>query len=160
MDAELETRALVRQLLDSQRFAVLSTASESGPYCSLVAFWAAGDLSHVLFATMRDSRKFSNLTAHPQVALLFDDRSNRDSDIQEGMAVTATGEAWELTDGGARTAAAALFLAKHPQLAEFVGSPGCALVRVEVDVYHVVTHFQNVVQLFSSPTGRMPMPSV
>lgn len=160
MDTELETRTLVRRLLDSQRFVVLSTLSDDGPYCSLVAFWTAEDLSHALFATMRDSRKFSNLALHPRVALLFDDRSNRDSDIQEGMAVTATGQARELTDAGARTAAAALFLAKHPQLAEFIGSPGCALVRVDVDVYHVVTRFQNVVQLFSSPTGHMPIPTV
>jgi len=147
MDTQLETRTLVRRLLDSQRFAVLSTASESGPYCSLVAFWAAEDLSHVLFATMRETRKFAYMSEHPRVALLFDDRSNRGEDVELAMAVTATGEARELTDGAARAAGAAGFLAKHPQLSEFVGSPGCALVRVDIATYHVVTRFQNVVEL-------------
>ena len=40
-----QTATLVRRLLDSQRFAVLSTQSETGPYCSLVAFWPAEDLA-------------------------------------------------------------------------------------------------------------------
>jgi nitroimidazol reductase NimA-like FMN-containing flavoprotein (pyridoxamine 5'-phosphate oxidase superfamily) len=147
MEPHGETQALVKRLLDSQRFTVLSTQSETGPYCSLVAFWSAEDLGHVTFATLRDTRKFGNLAAHPQVALLFDDRSNRDTDVQEGMAVTATGTARELTAAAARAAAAAGFLAKHPHLAEFVASPDCALVRVDVDVYYVVTRFQNVVEL-------------
>ena len=147
MDAQPETRTMVRRLLDSQRFAVLSTQSEKGPYCRLVSFWAAEDLSHVLFATMRDTRKFANMHDHPRVALLFDDRSNRDEDVELATAVTATGEARELTDGVARAAGAAGFLAKHPQLSEFVGSPGCALVRVDIATYYVVTRFQNVVEL-------------
>ena len=36
------------------------------------------------------------------------------------------------------------YLTKHPHLAEFVSSPTCAFVRVEVDVYNVVVRFQNV----------------
>jgi len=142
-----ETRQSVREVLRSQRFAVLSTESETGPYCSLIAFWAADDLSRVVFATMRSTRKFNFLVTHPRVALLFDDRSNRDIDINESMAVTATGTAREVTDEGARALASAAFLAKHPNLASFVASPGCALVRVDLDVLYVVTEFQNVVEL-------------
>ena len=141
-----ETRRLVQDLLRSQRFAVLSTQSDAGPYSSLIAFWAAENLDHVIFATMRDSRKFRHLATRPAVALLFDDRSNRDVDIDQATAVTATGTADEV-DGESARAASAGFLAKHPQLASFVASPGCALVRVDVDTYYVVTHFQNVVQL-------------
>jgi nitroimidazol reductase NimA-like FMN-containing flavoprotein (pyridoxamine 5'-phosphate oxidase superfamily) len=147
MDRLEETRRSVRELLRSQRFAVLSTESETGPYCSLIAFWAADDLSHVVFATMRATRKFNFLVTHPRVALLVDDRSNRNTDISEGTAVTATGTAREMTDDSARSAAAQVFVAKHPGLASFVASPGCALVRVDVDVLYVVTQFQNVVEL-------------
>lgn len=147
MPQDEDTRDLVRRLLDAQRFAVLSTQSETGPYCSLVAFWAADDLSYVVFATMRETRKFGYLVSHPRIALLFDDRSNRDIDVEEATAVTATGTARELTDPQARAAAANLFLGKHPRLTSFVGSPGCALVRVDVDVLYAVTQFQNVVEL-------------
>jgi heme iron utilization protein len=147
LENQEQTRQLLEELLLSQRFAVLSTQSGAGAYASLIAFWAAEDLSRVVFATMRQTRKFSYLLASPQVALLFDSRSNRDADVQEATAVTATGMAAELTDENARAAASELFLAKHPQLTSFVAAPGCALVSVAVDVYYVVTHFQSVVEV-------------
>jgi nitroimidazol reductase NimA-like FMN-containing flavoprotein (pyridoxamine 5'-phosphate oxidase superfamily) len=142
-----QTRDLVQDLLRSQRFAVLSTDAETGPYASLIAFWAADDLSEIVFATMRATRKFNYLVTHPRVALLFDNRSNRDVDVRQAMAVTATGTARELTDAGSRAAASDAYLAKHPHLAAFVASPGCAFVRVAVETYYVVTHFQSVVEL-------------
>jgi nitroimidazol reductase NimA-like FMN-containing flavoprotein (pyridoxamine 5'-phosphate oxidase superfamily) len=147
METLQETRRSVQQLLHSQRFAVLSTGSETGPYSSLIAFWAAEDLGHLVFATMRATRKFNYLAVDPRVSLLFDNRSNSDVDIRQAMAVTATGTAAEITDGTTRTAAVADFLAKHPHLASFLASPGCALVKVTVDTYYVVTRFQNVVEL-------------
>jgi nitroimidazol reductase NimA-like FMN-containing flavoprotein (pyridoxamine 5'-phosphate oxidase superfamily) len=147
LTSQEQTRRLVQDLLDSQRFTVLSTNAETGPYASLVAFWAAADLSHIVFATMRATRKFNYLVANPRVALLFDNRSNQEVDVRQAMAVTATGGAQELTEEDARAAASEAFLAKHPHLATFVASPGCALVRVIVDTYYVVTHFQSVVEL-------------
>jgi nitroimidazol reductase NimA-like FMN-containing flavoprotein (pyridoxamine 5'-phosphate oxidase superfamily) len=93
------------ELLRGQRFAVLATDSEIGPYANLVAFWAAEDLSHIVFATLRATRKFNHLVTHPRVALLFDNRSNQDLDIGQAMAVTATGTAREVTDADARIAA-------------------------------------------------------
>ena len=147
MASQEQTTHLVRDLLRTQRFAVLSTEAETGPYASLIAFWADDDLSQIVFATMRATRKFNYLVTHPRVALLFDNRSNRDVDVRLAMAVTATGPAWELTEEGARTAASDAYLAKHPHLAAFVASPGCAFVRVTVETYYVVTHFQSVVEL-------------
>jgi nitroimidazol reductase NimA-like FMN-containing flavoprotein (pyridoxamine 5'-phosphate oxidase superfamily) len=155
LESQEQTRQLLKELLLSQRFAVLSTQSGGGPYASLIAFWVPGDLSRVVFATMRQTRKFSHLLASPRVALLFDSRSNRDADVQEAMAVTATGTAAELTDESVRAAVSRQFLVKHPQLASFVAAPGCALVSVAVDTYHVVTHFQNVVEL--GMPGAAPM---
>jgi heme iron utilization protein len=150
LESQEQTLQLLKELLVSQRFAVLSTQAGAGPYASLVAFWTSRDLSQVVFATMRQTRKFSYLIASPQVALLFDSRSNRDADVQEAVAVTATGKAAELTDEHARAAVSRPFLAKHPQLMSFVAAPGCALVSVVVDTYYVVTHFQSVVEV------RMP----
>jgi len=148
---EQTTRRSIEELLHAQRFAVLSTDSDTGPYANLIAFWAAEDLSHVVFATMRATRKFNYLVTHPRVALLFDNRSNQEVDVGRAMAVTATGTAREITDAEVRASAVEEYLAKHPHLETFVSSPGCALVKVEVDVYYVVTHFQNVVELHLSP---------
>ena len=137
----------VRDLLASQRFAVLATQAGSGPYCSLIAFWAADDLSHVLFTTMRATRKFGFLTQRPHVALLFDDRSNRATDLDEAAAVTATGTAREVGDEAERAAALSGFLEKHPSLSAFAATAGCALIRVDIDVYYLVTRFQETVEL-------------
>ena len=147
MESVDETRRSVEDLLRGQRFAVLSTESETGPYCSLIAFWAAEDLNHVVFATLRSTRKFNYLVTHPRVALLFDDRTNRETDLRKGMAVTATGTAREVTDVEARVRTSEAFLAKHPSLASFLASPDCALIRVDIDVFYVVTEFQNLVEL-------------
>jgi nitroimidazol reductase NimA-like FMN-containing flavoprotein (pyridoxamine 5'-phosphate oxidase superfamily) len=147
---EETTRRSIVELLRGQRFAVLATDSEIGPYANLVAFWAAEDLSHIVFATLRATRKFNHLVTHPRVALLFDNRSNQDLDIGQAMAVTATGTAREVTDADARIAAVDEYLAKHPHLKTFISSPGCAIVKVDIDAYYVVTHFQNVVELHLS----------
>ena len=155
MQSQEQTLRALKELLVSQRFAVLSTRSEAGPYASLVAFWATDDLSQVVFATMRQTRKFGNLLASPQVALLFDSRSNRAADVQEAVAVTATGTAAELSDDNARSAVLRPFLAKHPELGSFVAASGCALVSVAVDTYHVVTHFQSVVEVHMPGAGLL-----
>lgn len=141
----------VRGLLTSQRFVVLSTQSNSGPYSSLVAFWAADSLDRVLFATMRDARKYGFLAEHPQVALLFDDRSNQDIDLSRAAAVTAIGNAHEITEVGARSEALATFLDRHPDLDSFANTPGCALIGVDIEVFHLVTHFQDTVELRPTP---------
>jgi nitroimidazol reductase NimA-like FMN-containing flavoprotein (pyridoxamine 5'-phosphate oxidase superfamily) len=154
VQTEEDTRRLVEALLRSQRFGVLSTTAETGPYASLIAFWAADDLSHIVFATMRATRKFNYLITHPRVALLFDNRSNREVDVREAMAVTATGTARELSDRSAVSAASEAYLSKHPHLAGFLASPGCVLVRVVVDTYYVVTHFQSVVELHMLRAGH------
>lgn len=142
-----DTRELVRTLLGSQMFAVLSTRSDAEPHLSLVAFWAPADLGHVVFATARSTRKYGLLTADPRVALLFDDRSNSEMDVFRATAITAVGIAREAADEAERLHLSLSLLARHPRLESFVAQPECVLVRVDVDVYRVVNDFQSVVEL-------------
>jgi hypothetical protein len=62
------------------------------------------------------------------------------------MAVTATGTTREITDKEKDPLAEA-YLEKHPHLEDFVKSPGCALVRMDVDCYYTVRQFQKVTEL-------------
>lgn len=133
-------------LLASQRLAVLATQKDGQPYGSLVSFAATEDKKEILFATTRATRKYENLLASPRVALLIDNRSNRESDIHEATAVTATGRAEELA-GQDRESYLELYLKKHPYLKEFVTSPTCALLRVKVQTYYMVNRFQEVTEL-------------
>jgi nitroimidazol reductase NimA-like FMN-containing flavoprotein (pyridoxamine 5'-phosphate oxidase superfamily) len=111
-----------------------------------VAFTATEDLKHLVFATMRPTRKFTNIEDDPRVSMLIDDRSNNESDFHDAMAVTATGSAEELM-GQEKDAFLRLYLTKHPHLEDFVLSPTCALMKIQVDRYFVVSRFQHVMIL-------------
>jgi nitroimidazol reductase NimA-like FMN-containing flavoprotein (pyridoxamine 5'-phosphate oxidase superfamily) len=139
-------RQSLKDLLDSQKLAVLGTHREGQPYGSLVSFAATEDLKQLLFATTRSTRKYENLTADARVSMLIDNRSNRDADIHEATAVTATGRADEL-EGTEKERFLRLYLAKHPYLQDFVNAPTCALLRVRVETYYLVNRFQEVTEL-------------
>ncbi|MDH7499449.1 MAG: pyridoxamine 5'-phosphate oxidase family protein [candidate division NC10 bacterium] len=136
----------MKKLFFSQRLAVLATQGRGQPYGNIVAFAATADLKHLLFATTRSTRKYANLSGEPRVAMVVDNRSNQESDFREGIAVTATGVVREL-EGLEREERLKIYLAKHPYLEEFVTSPSCALLQLEVETYYVVSQFQNVVEI-------------
>jgi nitroimidazol reductase NimA-like FMN-containing flavoprotein (pyridoxamine 5'-phosphate oxidase superfamily) len=140
-----ELRQMIRELFASQGLAVLATQGAGGPHTSLVAFAATDDLRCLVFATERGTRKFANLAADPRVALLADNRSHREADLMEATAVTATGRACEAV-GEQRALLARLLVRKHPALKAFTAGAGCAVVRVHVEVYQIVTRFQSVVE--------------
>ena len=136
----------LKTLLASQSLAVLATQNAAQPYANLVAFAAAADLKSLFFATARSTRKFANISKNPRVSLVIDNRSNRVADFREAMAVTALGKAKEI-GSRAKKKVQALYLSKHPYLREFVLSPSCALLKVEVEKYIIVYRFQNVLEL-------------
>jgi len=135
----------LQELFAAQRLAVLATDHGGHPYASLVAFAVSTDLRELFFATTRDTRKFANLQANPRVSLLIDNRANQVKDFSAAVAVTVLGSSTELT-GPSRLAGADFYLAKHPHLAEFVDAPSCALMRVQVQSFFLVSRFQNVVE--------------
>ena len=144
------TQQAVRELLDAESLAVLSTQHEGQPYASLVGFAATKNLRTLIFATMRTTRKFSYLTAAPHVALLVDNRSKDPGDFHHAMAVTATGRVAEAPPDEYE-ALLKSYLSKLPHLETFVRSPNCALVKVTVETYYVVSRFQNVMELHLEP---------
>jgi len=146
LSEELELEQLIRALFESQKLAVLGTHKEGQPYANLIAFAASKDLKILYFATARATRKYANIEADARVTVLIDNRSNQDSDFSQAAAVTATGTAQEVVDAK-RDEVLATYLAKHPMLEDFVRSPTCALLQVEVQTYYLVRRFQNVMEL-------------
>jgi heme iron utilization protein len=143
MSNNQETMEIIWDLLESQRLAVLSTQNHGQPYSNIVAIAATTDLRYLLFATTRATRKYANLMADSRVAVLVDNRRNDQADFTEAAAVTALGQAWEL-QGAKRQQFLPVYLKKHPYLADFVAATTCALLRVKVDKYIIVTRFQEV----------------
>lgn len=124
----------LREMFNSQKLAVLATQSEGQPHGCLVAFACSNDLKHLFFSTDRNTRKYHDIRTNPRVAMLIDNRSNEESDFQQAVAVTAKGYAQEL-EGHDRERWIAIYLEKHPHLADFTHIPNVALLQIDVDEY-------------------------
>lgn len=145
----IEMMHTIQQLFSSAKLAVLATRMDEEPYTNLVAFVSSENLRELFFATTRTTRKFGNLSLHPGVSLLIDSRTHEIADFREAIAVTAVGKAHEV-EPSMYTETRDLYLRKHPYLKEFVTSPTCAFVRVNVETYYVVRRFQNVTEVHLS----------
>ena len=86
----------IQDLLQDQKFAVLSTYDSSQPYCNLVAFADINKGKSIIFITDRNTRKYRNLKKNEKVSLLIDNRTNRNIDFDEAIAVTLMGRAKEV----------------------------------------------------------------
>ena len=145
MSTDIEIQEILNELFHSQRFAVLATDDHGQPFTSLMAFVASADLRQLVVLSDRTTCKFANLVANCRVALLIDNRENKGSDTKDSVAVTAIGKAQEV-GSGERAPLLELFLSCHPYLAEFAVSPTCAVVKVKIDSYLLVSSFQKVLE--------------
>ncbi|MDX9898723.1 MAG: pyridoxamine 5'-phosphate oxidase family protein [Spirochaetia bacterium] len=144
-DHELRTR--VKALLHSQLYGVLATQGEGGaPHASIIAFSSADDLSAIVFATPRTTRKYAYMMARDRITFFIDDRRPRKEEIMDASGLEAQGRVRELL-GQERDDYRAMFLARRPDMASFVDAPGSALMRLEVERYDMVDHFQHVLVL-------------
>jgi len=122
-------RKAIRELLLQQKLATLATCKTKQPYVTLVAFAATHDLKKLIFATKKQTKKYSDLMTNKKVSILIDNRTNLTSDFNRGMA---------------------LYTKKHPNLEEFAKSSDCSLFKVEIHTYRIVRHFQHVVELHTA----------
>lgn len=144
-------RQQIRDILSEQSLGVLATSAKGHPYTSLVGFAVTDQLDELLFATHRATRKFGYLQTDPRVCLLVDTRTNQVEDFREAAALSAIGTVSEVLLEQ-RERLLQLFIARHPYLAEFVHSPGCALCLIKVQRYSLVQRFQEVLELdFDAP---------
>ena len=146
MESDERFRQLLRELLNGQKLAVLSTHNGGQPYASLVAFAFSDDLASLYFVTPRTTRKFSNLQNDRRMALLITSSTNKETDFHEAMAVTVVGSGVEI-QGPDKEAALDHYIARHPYLEDFARSPTCAFVRVHAHIYILVKDFQHVMEL-------------
>jgi heme iron utilization protein len=138
MENNSKLSKLIKKYFDEQRFAVLATQSDEQPYTNLVAFAEFGDLRNILFVTSRNTRKYANAQASNKVALLVDSRKNQASDLCNAVAITALGTVAEV-GADDKEILSQIYLAKHPQLKEFIQKPLNALVQVTITEYIVAT---------------------
>lgn len=139
-DASL--RQTLRGLFTSQKLAVLATYGNDQPYCSLMAFAVSNDLQNLIVATRRHTQKYANIRQHPRLSLLVDNRKNQVDDFQQAVAVTILARAAE-PEPAEYEPFLNLYLFKHPYMRSFCQSPDCALLKLAVERYLVVSAFRN-----------------
>jgi heme iron utilization protein len=142
----VKLKGQLKDLFLNQPLGALSTYGDGQPYCNLVAFTSSDDLRHLIFATTRETRKYTNIKGVSQIAMLIDNRSNQVSGYHETFVVTVIGKAEEVT-AQVKEDFLKIFLGKHPKLKDFVMSPTCALMKVEVETYIIAIRFQHVMVL-------------
>lgn len=137
-----------------ERHAVLATDADRRPYTSLIAFACTPDMGHILFATPRRTRKYSNIRKNGHVALLIDTRSNTQRDYLQAEAITVIGTATPVRRGKGWQELAQYLTDKHGDLAEFVSSPTTALIAVRITECFHVGEFQIVSRWKPKPPER------
>ena len=128
----------VEALLTSQVQCVLATtAANLTPATFLMAFAASPCLRFVFVATPLQARKAQQMRERPAVSLLWDNRTGNLADHGRGFLVSATGHATEAL-AEELPSANARFLARNPNMADFLTSDGVGLFQIRVASYEVV----------------------
>ena len=135
---------LLEKVLNTQYFAVLNTLGEGLPYSNLVSFAVTENLRALVFVTSRNTRKYRNIQGNKNISLLIDNRTNRPSDVSQAIAITAIGTACEEVEN--RSSLQAIFLARHPQLKQFVDDQNNAIMLITVSEY-IIAGFDKVQRL-------------
>jgi nitroimidazol reductase NimA-like FMN-containing flavoprotein (pyridoxamine 5'-phosphate oxidase superfamily) len=141
---EESIEAEIRNLCEEQSFAVLATQGEGQPYASLIGFAISPDLKYLVFATPRETRKFSLLEKNRHVSFLLDNRSTQPDSLNLVSALTVTGQVQVPTEKNERDKWSEILIRKHPYLESFVRSDTTAIVVAEVFRYFYVRRFQEV----------------
>jgi nitroimidazol reductase NimA-like FMN-containing flavoprotein (pyridoxamine 5'-phosphate oxidase superfamily) len=141
MTAEQQKKQL-HELFTKQRFAVIATQASNEPYTSLVAFSSTEDLSYLIFATLRQTRKYENIRKNAKISMLIDNRENLSSDIKNAIAVTVVGNATEIKEK--QQYFLDIHFRKHPYLREFLKNENCVLVGLSIEKIIIVTDFQQL----------------
>jgi heme iron utilization protein len=139
---------IVKEVVRTQYFTVLSSVGKEQPYSNLVAFATTEDLKSLVFITSRNTRKYSNIMENHLVSLLIDNRTNQTTDIKKAVAITVIGSAHQETERKCKFHS--IYLAKHPHLSQFVNASDSVLIVVSVSEY-VVAGFEKNQRIVITP---------
>ena len=141
-----DVRARLEAILHAQRSGVLATCFMDVPLCSQMAFAVDEDLRALIMVTPRQTAKYDNMSANPNVSFLVSTARNDPADPAQAQALTVTAFATEL-DGERRHRAVTLFTRKHPNLAAFASASANAVMELRIGTYFLVDNFQQVTRI-------------
>ena len=143
MSQPIAANSGILNIIDTTGFAVLATESAGQPHTSLIAVTSFAAGRQLIFATYRNTRKYHNLQQNHRVSVLINGCTVRGAPDQHGYVVSAVGRVQDIADSELAAMRAA-HLKKHPDLAVFLASSDCILLRVAVASYQVVRGIDDV----------------
>lgn len=139
----------MKRMLKEKDICVLATVSGNQPHCSLMAYVAAADGREIYMVTLRDTKKYKNLTQNPAVSLLID---TREDDVgpqrSRAKALTVNGK-FQTVDREKQARIRARILRRHPQLQEIFAKSEAEIFAVRIESFQLLegatdSHFERV----------------
>lgn len=133
-----ELKQSIKNLLNTESFAVLCTQTSGQLHTCLITYAVSEDYRTLIFATEKNTQKFKNIATCEEIQLLIDDREQHPGNVNEINALTITGtpaiphtpediEKWKtfLTN-------------KQPDIKNFTNNPETAIILVNISDYKLV----------------------
>ena len=156
MTSPTALRDSIQTVLNATGFAVLATENVGQPHTSLIAITPLDDGQRLVFATYRNTRKFTNLMQNQRVSVLMDGRTRQGaSGAATGFILSAVGRVQEI-NAATQPHRLRAHLQKHPELAAFTQAPDCALLEVLVEAYQVVRGIDDVTWWCAGDLTELP----
>ncbi len=123
----------IREIIRENDLAVLATSHEDKPHCSLMAYIPDRECSRIYLLTLKDSRKFANISRNPYVSLLIDTRnSHGPREAFKSLTISGTcAPADSLEQENLKQD----MVKRHPQVKELADKPDCVLLVVNINSF-------------------------
>ena len=156
MTSHTSTRDSIQRLLNSTGFAVLATENAGQPHTSLIAITPLDEGQRLVFATYRNTRKFTNLMQNKRVSVLMDGRARDGAcGADTGFILSAVGRVQEI-NAATQSQLLHAHLQKHPDMAAFMQAPDCVLLEVVVEAYQMVRGIDDVTWWCADALTKLP----
>jgi len=139
----------MKRLLKEKDICVLATVSGKQPHCSLMAYVAAADGREIYMATLRDTKKYRNLTQNPAVSLLIDTREDAAGPRgSRAKALTVNG-VFQRMEGGKQARIRPRILRRHPHLQDLFAKGEAEIFAVRIESFQLLegatdSHFERI----------------
>ncbi|KUG22135.1 pyridoxamine 5'-phosphate oxidase-related [hydrocarbon metagenome] len=122
-------RSDIQKMISENKVCVMATVADGAPHCSLMSYATDYDCCEIYVATLKDTKKYRNLTANPSVSLLID---TRDADPKgKTRALTVTGIVQTINNDKKIAEIRKALLKRHPDLNDFFNNPDAQIVVIK-----------------------------
>jgi general stress protein 26 len=123
----------MRSILEQNSLCVLATISADKPHCSLMSYILDETRTKFLMTTLKDSRKFRNVVANPNVSILVDTRTTCQNNGEDLQALTIWGHCSLIVEDRERLRLLEILATRHPRLQELVERPDAQVLCIQIE---------------------------